>query len=415
MNIKENIRIAVFSIRTNLMRSLLTMLGIIIGVASVISVITVGNGGRDYIVGLIRDMGASAINIVVDSGRSTATDYITSADIAAMRGLEGVDYVSPMLIGMGGISANEQSGIGITMGSNTDLPHIMKTDCIYGRFFTTEEYEAGKAVGVIDNGSALMIFGHEDCVGETIKYTYNEVTVNIKIIGVVASGLSMFGGDTESAIDSMSALTGGSSVTYCSLMIPATLSLQITGSEDRYESVYITAADEDGLEGAGNSAVNLLKARHNNFDRECYNVTNMATYIDLLDSVIRIFTLFIACVSGISLIVGGIGVMNIMLVSITERTREIGIRKALGAKTSTILFQFLTESVILCLIGGLIGLLLGVVGAAVVSEFMGVPLSVKFSTVALAIGFSSAIGIVFGVYPARRAALMPPIEALRRD
>lgn len=107
--------------------------------------------------------------------------------------------------------------------------------------------------------------------------------------------------------------------------------------------------------------------------------------------------------------------MNIMLVSITERTREIGIRKALGAKTSTIMFQFLTESVILCLIGGLIGLLVGIVGAAVVSEIMKIPLSVKFSTVALAVGFSSAIGIIFGVYPARRAALMPPIEALRRE
>ena len=141
----------------------------------------------------------------------------------------------------------------------------------------------------------------------------------------------------------------------------------------------------------------------------------MATYIDLLDTVINVFTIFIAAVSAISLVVGGIGVMNIMLVSITERTREIGIRKALGAKTSTILFQFLTESIILCLIGGLIGLLLGVFGAAVVSYIMNVPLQVELSTVLLAIGFSTAIGVIFGVYPARRAAKMPPIEALRRE
>ena len=151
------------------------------------------------------------------------------------------------------------------------------------------------------------------------------------------------------------------------------------------------------------------------YEKDCYNVTNMATYIDLLDTVINVFTIFIAAVSAISLIVGGIGVMNIMLVSITERTREIGIRKALGAKTGTIMFQFLTESIILCLIGGIIGLLLGVAAAAFVSFIMKVPLTVEPSTVALAVGFSSAIGIIFGVYPARRAAKMPPIEALRRD
>ncbi|MEG2719832.1 MAG: FtsX-like permease family protein, partial [Oscillospiraceae bacterium] len=135
----------------------------------------------------------------------------------------------------------------------------------------------------------------------------------------------------------------------------------------------------------------------------------------LLDTVINVFTVFIASVSAISLVVGGIGVMNIMLVSITERTREIGIRKALGAKTSTIMFQFLTESVILCLIGGVVGLLLGISGAALVSNVMNVPLAVKATTVALAVGFSTLIGVVFGVYPATRAAKMPPIEALRRD
>jgi len=397
------------------MRSLLTMLGIIIGVSSVIAIVTVGDGGRDYIIGLIRDMGASAINITVDSGIATPTDYITSSDIEAMKALDGVDYASPAVIGMGAIAAGNENGLGITIGANADIQKIMKTNCLYGRFFTEEEYDSVKPVAVIDSGSAVMIFGREDVVGETVKYTYNEVTVNLKIIGVSESGMSMFGGDTDSAMESMSTLTGGSSVKYCSMMIPASLSLQIVDADDRFESVYITANNESELEGAGNAAQNLLKARHNNFERDCYKVVNMATYIDLLDSVIRIFTIFIASVSAISLVVGGIGVMNIMLVSITERTREIGIRKALGAKTGTIMFQFLTESIILCMIGGIIGLIVGVVGAAGVSQLMNVPLTVKPSTIALAVGFSSAIGIIFGVYPARRAALMPPIEALRRE
>ena len=141
----------------------------------------------------------------------------------------------------------------------------------------------------------------------------------------------------------------------------------------------------------------------------------MATYIDMLDSVIRILTIFIAGVSAISLLVGGIGVMNIMLVSVTERTREIGIRKSLGAKTSTIMFQFLTESVILCLIGGVIGFMLGVVGAYSIASIMNISVSLQASTVAIAVGFSSAIGIFFGIYPARRAAKMLPIDALRHE
>ena len=179
MNIKENIRIAIFSIRTNLMRSLLTMLGIIIGVSSVIAIVTVGNGGRDYIIGLIRDMGASAINITVDSSVAEPTDYITSADIAAIKQLDGVDYASPIVMGMGAIATETESGIGITLGATPDAQKIMKTDCLYGRFFTEEEYASAKPVAVIDNGSALMVFGREDVVGETIKYTYNEVTVSL--------------------------------------------------------------------------------------------------------------------------------------------------------------------------------------------------------------------------------------------
>lgn len=199
------------------------------------------------------------------------------------------------------------------------------------------------------------------------------------------------------------------------VIAPAPVVANLMGSSGRYNMVYLSAKDENQLDAAGNAAKNILQARHNNFDREAYTVTNMATYIELLDKVINVFTTFIAAVSAISLVVGGIGVMNIMYVSVSERTREIGIRKALGARTRTILFQFLTESVILCLIGGIIGMILGISGAGVVSYIMDIPMSVKFSTILISVGFSSAIGIFFGIYPARKAAKMPPIEALRRD
>lgn len=415
MNIKENIRIAVFSIKTNLMRSLLTMLGIIIGVASVIAIVTVGNGGRDYIVGMIRDMGNSAVTLSVKGNIADDEDYFTDADIEAIKSLEGVQYASMQQMAMCQMTANDMTGFLMGIGCNTDMQMLMRSPLLHGRFFTQEEYEEGKYVGVIDVGSALQLFGKKDVVGEYVYATSNDLTLSIKIVGVVDLMASM-NLDTEEMMGDMSSMMGGMQMTSCMMMIPAPVTATINGtSQNRYEMINITAVDESMLDGIGTAAINYVCSIHDNYEKECYSFTNMATYIDLLDTVINVFTIFIAAVSAISLVVGGIGVMNIMLVSITERTREIGIRKALGAKTGTIMFQFLTESIILCLIGGLIGLLLGVAGAAFVSYIMKVPLTVEPSTIALAVGFSSAIGIIFGVYPARRAAKMPPIEALRRD
>ncbi len=415
MNIRENIRIAVFSIKTNLMRSLLTMLGIIIGVASVISIVTVGNGGRDYIVGMIRDMGNSAISLMVNANVADDEDYFTDEDIKAIKKLDGVQYASMQSISMCQMNANDLTGIFMGIGCNTDMQMLMQTPLLYGRFFTEEEYAEGKNVGVIDVTSAMQVFGRKDVLGEYINCTANDLTVSIKIVGVI-NVMSSMNIDTEEMMGNMQNMMGNVQITSCMVMVPAPVTATLNGvRHNRYDTVQITAVDESMLDGIGTAAVNYVQSLHNNYEKECYTVTNMATYIDLLDTVINVFTIFIAAVSAISLIVGGIGVMNIMLVSITERTREIGIRKALGAKTGTIMFQFLTESIILCLIGGIIGLLLGVAGAAFVSYIMKVPLAVEPSTIVLAIGFSSAIGIIFGVYPAKRAANLPPIEALRRD
>ncbi len=391
------------------------MLGIIIGVSSVISIVTVGNGGRDYIVGMIREMGNSAISLTVNTKTASDDDYFTDADVNAIKKLDGVQYASMQTMVMCQMTANDMNGFLMGIGGNTDMQNIMQTPCLYGRFYTQEEYDEGKNVGVIDAGSALQAFGRKDVVGEYVYCTANDLTFSIKIVGVV-DVMSSMNLDTEDLMESMSASMGGMQMMSCMVVMPATLVSDINGSsQGKYEVINITAVDESQLDGIGAAAINYIRSLHDNFDEDCYTVTNMATYIDLLDTVINVFTIFIAAVSAISLLVGGIGVMNIMLVSITERTREIGIRKALGAKTGTILFQFLTESIILCLIGGIIGLLLGVAMAAFVSYIMKVPLAVEFSTVALAVGFSSAIGIIFGVYPARRAAKMPPIEALRRD
>ena len=397
------------------MRSLLTMLGIIIGVASVIAIVTVGNGGRDYIVGMIRDMGSSAISLTVNANYADDDDYFTDEDIAAIKRLDGVQYASMQSITMCQMSANDKTGFLMGIGCNTDMQMLMQTPLQYGRFFTEEEYNEGKNVGVIDVGSALQLFGKRNVVGEYVYCTSNDLTISVKIVGVVDI-MSSMNLDTEEMMSSMGSMMGNMQMTSCMLLMPASVTATINGtSANRYDMLQITAYDEAMLDGIGEAAINYVRSLHDNYEKDCYAVTNMATYIDLLDTVINVFTIFIAAVSAISLVVGGIGVMNIMLVSITERTREIGIRKALGAKTGTIMFQFLTESIILCLIGGVIGLLLGVAGAALVSYIMKVPLFVEPSTILLAVGFSSAIGIIFGVYPAKRAANLPPIEALRRD
>ncbi len=412
MNIKENIRIALFSIRTNMMRSLLTMLGIIIGVASVIAVITVGNGGRDYIVGMIRDMGANVVSVTVNTAAAEDSDYITSDDIEAIKKLESIRYITPVTMSMGTLNVEGNGGLGMALGTDDQVQYLLKGGCKYGRYYNEEEIKSGRAVAVVDITTAKMLFGYENVVGQMLDYSVNGRSERFKIIGVTDL-MSTFGGDSDQMVAMMDSM-GGGMMGYM-FMVPSSVASTLSGREDQFEMCYFSSTDEGELDAAGRAALNLLQTRHNNADRDVYTVQNMATYIDLLDTVIRVFTIFIAAVSAISLIVGGIGVMNIMLVTVTERTREIGIRKALGAKTSNILFQFLTESVVLCLIGGIIGTILGVSGAALVSNLMNVPLGVDFSTVLIAIGFSSAIGIFFGIYPARRAAKMPPIEALRRE
>lgn len=413
MDIRENIRIAVFSIKTNMMRSLLTMLGIVIGVASVIAIITVGDGGRDYIVGMIEEMGSNAIQIMVNTTKADESHYLTEADVNAVRRLENVKYCSPYEYSFGQIDTKDYNSFSFTIAGNEDVFRINDISTKYGRAWTKTEYDQKKLVCVVSTSTAKDAFGRENCVGETLNYTVNEKTVPLKVIGVVdMSDMMQLSEDQSSSSDS-SQMMGG--VSMGMIGIPASLNSQLTNNTDKYSQIFFITEDGADLQNAGESALNIIKTRHGSFDDSIYTLSIMATYIDLLDSVINIFTTFIAAVSAISLLVGGIGVMNIMLVSVTERTREIGIRKALGAKTSTIMFQFLTESVILCLIGGLIGFILGVSGALIVAAILEIPVAVKATTVAIAVGFSSAIGIFFGIYPAKRAAQLTPIEALRRD
>lgn len=416
MNISESLKIAVKCIKANWMRSLLTMLGIIIGITSVIMIVGAGTGVRDYIVGLIEDMGSNAVLVSVDATQAQDNDYITLDDVANIKQkVNGVERCSPMLMGFGQATIDKTATEATVMmvGVNSDVQFAMTSTCEYGRFFTDEEYDANSPVAVMGIESAKNVYGYEDVTNEYVTVTSSGKSMKIKVCGVanVDNLTSSLGGSS-----SMSTMfQTNSDKPIIALFMPCTTLTQITGAKANLSSVFVIAEEGADYDAIGNATVNYLKAVHGNYSNGLYTSQNMATYINIVDIIMNVLTIFIAGVGAISLIVGGIGVMNIMLVSVTERTREIGIRKSLGAKTRTITMQFLTESIILCLIGGIIGVVLGVAGAFAACSIIDIQPKITVWLVALALLFSSGVGLFFGIYPARKAAQLSPIDALRSE
>lgn len=415
MNISESLKIAVKCIKANWMRSLLTMLGIIIGISSVIMIVGAGTGARDYIVSLIEDMGSNAVLVSVDATQAQDSDYITLDDVENIKNkVNDVERCSPMMVGFANatIDASAKEATAMIIGVNSDVQFALTDGTKYGRFFTDEEYNASTPIAVVGTNSAETAFGYEDVTGQYVTVASSGSTMKMKICGVA---------DIDSLVSSMGG--GGSLSTMfqkgdkltIALFVPCTTLSQLTGADPTVSSVFVIGEEGSNNEAIGNATVNYLKAAHGNYSSSLYTAEDMATYVELVDIIISVLTAFIACVGAISLIVGGIGVMNIMLVSVTERTREIGIRKSLGAKTKTITLQFLTESIILCLIGGIIGVIIGVAGAYAGCAIIGIDANVNIGIIAIALLFSCGVGLFFGIYPARKAAKMSPIDALRRE
>ncbi|MCI6361842.1 MAG: ABC transporter permease [Eubacterium coprostanoligenes] len=416
MNITESLKIAVKCIKANWMRSVLTMLGIIIGITSVIMIVGAGTGVRDYIIGLIEDMGSNAVLVSVDTTQATDNDYITLDDVDNIKAkVSGVERCSPMLMGFGNatIDATATEATVMMVGVNSDVQFAMTNTCEYGRFFTDEEYAANAPIAVMGLESAKTAFGYEDATGQSITVSSSGKSMKIKVCGVanIDAMVNSLGGGTS--IGSM--FQTNSDKPMIALFMPCTTLTQITGASANLSNVFVIAEDGKDYDTVGNATVNYLKAVHGNYSNGMYTAQNMATYIEIVDIIMKVLTIFIAGVGAISLIVGGIGVMNIMLVSVTERTREIGIRKSLGAKTRVITMQFLTESVILCLIGGFIGVVLGVAGAFAACSIIDITPKISIWLILLALLFSSGVGLFFGIYPAKKAAQLSPIDALRSE
>lgn len=402
MNFLENLKMALDSIKSNKMRSFLTMLGIIIGISSVITIVSLGNGGKNSITGEFEKIGAATVKVTVEESKASNSDYINLEDTEIIKDrVDKVKYVAPFAEKGGFVTEGTKNKRLYIVGSNPDAKYIDGKEVLYGRYFNEMEYLEGKPVVVIDDASAKIMFGTEDVVGRELKIGAKAASKKVTIIGVTKGYDRPFNGGGEN--------------------VPIFLTASINLVKDLYpenfiiNNMYIMATDKNFTEEVGNSAKNILENRHHNKGKDIYKPESLLKQLDEVNKVIGIFTTFIGAVAAISLLVGGIGVMNIMLVSVTERTREIGIRKALGATTKDILSQFLTESVIISLIGGLIGMILGILFAVVVGKFIKISPSISITAILVAILFSSAVGIFFGIYPAKKAAKLNPIDALRYE
>lgn len=403
----ENFKMALNSLVAHKMRSFLTMLGIIIGISSVIAIVSLGEGGKESILGQFEKIGASTFSITVNDKIAEKRDYITDEDVSKIKSnVSGVKYASPVLEKQGVISSDISSKMAIIACGNEDLENINNVEIIKGRFFTERDVVSSNNVVVIDELTAKHLFNTTDVVGEYVTIGPSNSGKKAMIIGVSKSILDTLDMTAPEEVESqMPAI----------LYIPHTFASTVYNTSN-INTLYIVAEDKDTMDSVSLNTVNYLKAKHRNRDKDdIYTSQSMMSQLDQINQVMSIFTTFIATVAGISLLVGGIGIMNILLVSVTERTREIGIRKAIGAKTKTILGQFLTEAIILSLLGGLIGLTLGVIFANLLGAIAGITPSISIGLIIGVITFSSAVGLFFGIYPAKKAAKLDPIDALRYE
>ena len=288
-------------------------------------------------------------------------------------------------------------------GGTTGLQYASSDPIIKGKYFTQNDYDAGSNVCVISEASAVALFGTTDVVGMTFDATFWGITQELRIIGIRK--------DNASALISM-----GYGSTTIQAEVPLTFMANKLGYYiDEVEQFYVIAESSEYSTEVASKVMTLLENRHNCRGENQIMMESFTDYTAQFDTILGFITIFISFVAAISLLVGGIGVMNIMLVSVTERTREIGIRKSLGARTASILLQFLAEAGIITLLGGIIGIILGVLGAMAIGSVAGITPQVSPGTVVFASVFSCGVGIFFGIYPAKKAAKLSPIEALRHE
>jgi putative ABC transport system permease protein len=393
------------ALATHRMRSFLTMLGMVIGVAAVILMMAIGEGAQVMVRESIKSMGSNLF--IVLSGASTSggarvpsgsAPTLTFDDADAIGALKDVRAAAPVASGSAQLIYNGVNWSTSVSGTTPDYVVVRDWPLQSGGFFSEADVRSGARVAVIGQIVARELFGDEDPVGKIIRIKQ----APFEVIGVLAAkGQSLDGRDQDDTV-----------------MVPITSAQQKIHSNairNRVRFIMAQAVSEKSMDAAEAAINDTLRSRHRIGigQDDDFNVRNLTAIAETAAATTRVMSILLGTIAAISLVVGGIGIMNIMLVSVTERTREIGIRMAIGARRRDVLWQFLIEALTLSLIGCGIGLLLGVGGALLVGSLAGLPVSITPASVLLAVGVSFLIGVFFGFYPARRAAGLDPIEALR--
>lgn len=402
MNFLNNLEVAINGITANKLRSSLTMLGIIIGVAAVIIMISVGQGASKKISDQISSMGSNLLMVSPGTGSgpvrgaSGSMNTLTLEDSDAIAGLNMVSNAVPELSTSATIAYDNQTWTSQADGTTPEMQSIKQWTTSSGAFFTDDDVNSAGLVTVLGKTVADNLFSSGvDPVGTTIRINKLAFT----IVGVLDSkGASMGGQDQDDVV-----------------YIPITTVQKRLMGVNYVRTINVQAETENSMAYVQSSIEDLLRERHRltGANSDDFTVRNFTSVLEAAETSTSVMTLLLASVAAVSLLVGGIGIMNIMLVSVTERTREIGLRMAVGANESNIRNQFLVESLVLCLAGGLAGIFFGITGSKIISKFAGWSTYVTVYSILLSAGFSAVIGVFFGYYPAKKAAGLDPIEALR--
>jgi putative ABC transport system permease protein len=407
MDLLNIIRVAFRALQRNKMRAALTMLGIIIGVSAVVAMVSIGQGAQSAVQAQIESIGtnllfvsAGAQNVGgVRSGTGdSGTNTLTVEDLEAIkREVPSVSMVTPTVNSRGQLVSGNMNWNTSIQGVSEQFPDVRKWTVQTGEFFSESDVRTAARVLVIGQTIADNLFTGADPIGQTIRVQ----NLPFRVIGVMTrKGQDQQGRDQDDI----------------AFTPYTTVQKKILGSP-RLQVAYVSAISPDATYTAQEQITELLRQRHKLGPNEPndFTVRNMSDIAEAANETNSTMTMLLACIAGVSLLVGGIGIMNIMLVSVTERTREIGIRMAIGARSSAVRSQFLIESVVLSLTGGLIGILLGIGVSLAIPKMLGWPTLISTMAIVGSVIFSAAVGIFFGYYPARKAAALDPIEALRYE
>ncbi|WP_373541376.1 ABC transporter permease [Chamaesiphon sp.] len=405
MNILESLQMAAQTLVANKLRSGLTMLGIIIGNASVIGMIGVGEGTQILATDQFKNLGPNTLFILPGSPKAqnirsggTPPTLVLSDARAIARQVPSVSGVAPVLQNSFVVSYQNITTTSIIQGTTAEFPAVRNFAVDKGRFVTAQDVQKDKQVAMVGTDIAQRLFGNMNPLGKQIRIN----NLSFEVVGLMEGKGTSFGSNQDDTI-----------------FVPiTTMSKRIIGRTSPYglrvSLISVAAKNSESMDAAEFQITNLLRQRHKIVGEDDFTVRNQKDALTIVSTITGALTLLLGAIAGISLLVGGIGVMNIMLVSVTERTQEIGLRKAIGATQNDILTQFTIEAVILSIVGGIIGTIIGVGGIVLVRNFS--PLktaAISPSAIILAVSVSGGIGLFFGVVPARQAAKLDPIEALR--